>query len=120
MTRLTLLLSTLLLTLAACAGPSSGGPSLLPQCTNGIADPNEGGVDCGGPCPSCSLATCANQQFDPGESDIDCGGACADCPEGKACNGPTDCASGNCAGGYCASPAACDDGEMNGAETDLD
>ena len=120
MTRLTLLLSILLLTLAACAGPSSGGPSLLPQCTNGIADPNEGGVDCGGPCPSCSLATCTNQQRDPNESDVDCGGPCADCPEGKACNGPTDCASGNCDQGFCASPAACDDGEKNGSETDLD
>lgn len=121
MTRLTLLLTTFSsLFLLACSGPSSGGATLLPQCTNGVADPNEGGVDCGGPCPVCVIATCSNGQTDAGESDIDCGGACADCGDGKACNTAGDCSSGNCAGGFCGAPAACDDGEKNGSETDLD
>ncbi len=45
------------------------------QCFNGIEDPEEEGVDCGGPClAQCGL--CDNGVQDPFEEGVDCGGPC--------------------------------------------
>jgi len=46
------------------------------QCFNMIQDPDENGVDCGGPCIA-NCGTCNNNQLDPFEEEIDCGGVCA-------------------------------------------
>ena len=70
--------------------------------------------------------TCSNEEKDDGESDIDCGGSCSPCAIGKSCSANDDCESGNCDGGTCAESsgpgpsAACDDGEKNGDESDVD
>lgn len=53
------------------------------------------------------------------ETDIDCGGKCPPCTDGKVCTGATDCASGFCNGGVCATPT-CGDQVRNGNETDVD
>jgi hypothetical protein len=63
---------------------------------------------------------CAEQMSGQGKI---CGGACPICELGAACADATDCASGACTGGICATPpppAACDDGLKNGDETDVD
>jgi len=44
-------------------------------CFNGIEDPFEEGVDCGGKCPV-SCGTCDNNQRDAFELGVDCGGVC--------------------------------------------
>ena len=66
--------------------------------------------------------TCANGVLDPGESDVDCGGICATkCAEGQRCTVPSDCVSGGCDEtlAVCAT-ASCSDGHRNGDETDVD
>lgn len=45
------------------------------RCTNGIKDPLEEGIDCGGVCESVCGA-CGNGKLDAGEDGIDCGGIC--------------------------------------------
>lgn len=48
---------------------------ILRQCFNEIEDPDEEGVDCGGPClAECGL--CSNNIKDPFEEGVDCGGIC--------------------------------------------
>lgn len=109
-------------------------------CSDGMQNNGETDVDCGGgtcaPCSDgdacelgrdcasglcesgvCVPATCANGMMDAGEVGLDCGGSCPGCPDGTACTTPADCASGRCEGGLCTS---CNDGMMNGAETDVD
>ena len=63
------------------------------QCSNGVKDPNETAVDCGGPCPGC--------------------------PDGDPCNDAGDCSSGVCTADVCGDPT-CNDGVKNGSETDVD
>ncbi|MBN1175309.1 hypothetical protein JXA48_01560, partial [Candidatus Woesearchaeota archaeon] len=45
-------------------------------CFNGIEDPFEKGVDCGGSCPA-NCGTCNNNKQDAFELGVDCGGVCA-------------------------------------------
>ncbi len=53
----------------------------IPSCENGIKDPGEEGIDCGGPCKPC--ATCydgiKNCHDGACEQGIDCGGPCKPC-----------------------------------------
>lgn len=68
---------------------------------------------------ACIRSSCDNGIRDPGETGIDCGGLCSatkKCAGGSDCVNPTDCASGTCTagkcggagdGGACASNAAC-------------
>jgi hypothetical protein len=71
-------------------GIDCGGPNCQPcgSCTNGVHDPNEQGIDCGGAClgilcdPDPTIpnamkhAACANGKHDPWEEGVDCGGPC--------------------------------------------
>ncbi|MGM5481366.1 MAG: hypothetical protein ACQESE_03060 [Nanobdellota archaeon] len=90
----------------------------IPQCENGIQDPNEEGVDCGGPCPACE--TCDDGILNNEEEEIDCGGpncpACMNCSDGIQNYGETgvDC------GGPCPACASCNDGIQNQGETGID
>eukprot|EP00755_Sulcionema_specki_P007195 Sspe_Gene.37565::Locus_18130_Transcript_1_1_Confidence_1.000_Length_1867::g.37565::m.37565 len=47
------------------------------NCSNGIQDGNETGIDCGGSCPPCG--NCTNGIQDGNETGIDCGGNCTPC-----------------------------------------
>ena len=50
--------------------------------------------------------SCADGAVSSGETDVDCGGArCARCAVGLKCSEATDCASGVCTAGACATPA---------------
>jgi len=126
-----------------CADTSAmctGGFCQPGSCADGVLNNAETDVDCGGgtcaPCSdgeSCVLArdcatsicmggvclpaSCTNDTMDAGEVGVDCGGPCAGCPDGTACTAAEDCASDRCEGDVCTS---CDDGVMNGAETDVD
>jgi len=66
-------------------------------CFDLIKNQNEGGVDCGGPCPPCP--SCFDKLRNQGEAGVDCGGPCPACPtcfdatknqgeEGIDCGGP--------------------------------
>lgn len=46
-------------------------------CTNGVRDPEEDGVDCGGPCLPCD--SCSDGIQNQGETGVDCGGPCGIC-----------------------------------------
>lgn len=117
------------------------------SCDNGIDDPGETDVDCGGSCgaqcgvgakclansdcqsSSCNQETltcdadqCSNGERDGDETDVDCGGSCADqCATGEVCDTGTDCLSGYChvSNSICVSDH-CSDGERNEGETDVD
>ncbi len=88
------------------------------QCANGIQDPNEEGIDCGGPCPPCANCSDGIQNCHDGacEEGIDCGGPCPPCP---SCNdGIKNCHDGACeegidCGGPCPPCASCSDGIQN-------
>jgi hypothetical protein len=93
---------------------------LTERCFDGVIEPNETDVDCGGGlCAQCALGqscgidydcasgacdflsrtcitdTCADHRFENGETDIDCGGKCgATCKLGKNCQSTSDCAPG--------------------------
>lgn len=120
-------------------GGSDAGPT-IPLCQNGVQDPSEKGVDCGGSCggcpgdactkPSecaslvctqkkCGAPSCSDGIQNGTESDVDCGGACPKCAPLKGCWSVADCTTGSCVAGSCSAPA-CTDGQKNGAETDLD
>lgn len=55
-----------------------GSNAIQLQCSNGILDGNESGVDCGGFCDPCS--TCSDGIANQNESGVDCGGPCSSCP----------------------------------------
>ncbi len=66
-----------------------------PNCTDGVQNGLETGVDCGGACPN-ACQTCSDGIQNQGETGVDCGGPCAACPVvggygdwlvGTACNG---------------------------------
>lgn len=63
--------------------------------------------------------TCRDGIQNGEETDTDCGGACLRCPPGRRCKVPTDCISGVCKSGICASPS-CRDGVQNSVESDVD
>ena len=50
-----------------------------PTCTDGIQNQGETGVDCGGPCPTCSTPSCSDGIQNQGETGVDCGGPCQPC-----------------------------------------
>ncbi|MCK6547220.1 hypothetical protein L6R52_15320 [Myxococcota bacterium] len=62
---------------------------------------------------------CDDGLLDPGETDVDCGGRCGACEVGRACTTSSDCTSQVCAGGVCQAPT-CTDGVMNGDEGSVD
>jgi hypothetical protein len=69
----------------------------------------------------CATDVCNDGVKDPGETDVDCGGSCLvdglACVEGRSCGVDADCASGHCYSGTCVS---CFDGVTDGDETDVD
>ncbi len=95
------------------------------DCTDGVLNGTETGVDCGGPtCSSCvpgqgclvagdcdsgvctgnicQAPTCVDGVQNGSETDVDCGGACgATCALGDSCGGGGDCVSGSCPAGTC-------------------
>ena len=68
---------------------------------------------------ACVGINCANGIKNPGEGDIDCGGNCLPCDDGKTCTNGSQCKSGVCTGGMCAVPS-CMDAVKNGKETGFD
>ncbi len=92
----------------------------LSNCTDGIQNGDETGVDCGGSiCPACPTCTDGIQNGD--ETGVDCGGSCPNiCP---TCSDGTQ--NGNetgvdCGGPDCAACPTCSDGTQNGNETGVD
>lgn len=64
--------------------------------------------------------TCSNGALDSGETDIDCGGPCPACSVGKMCMSPADCASQTCTSHVCTPAPTCTDGMKDGMEADVD
>ncbi len=62
---------------------------------------------------------CLDGDKNQNESDIDCGGPCEGCQEGQTCITNDDCSTNYCESGKCAI-ASCEDGTINGLETDVD
>jgi len=115
-------------------------------CSDGQQGGTETDVDCGGSCSACNVGQscaaaadcvtmicnagthkCVATQCEDGvkdgtETDVDCGGGtCAQCAVGGGCAAPTDCASGICNAATMKCVATiCDDGIMDGSETDVD
>jgi hypothetical protein len=74
--------------------PDTGTPDTGPSDT-GTSD---GGSEAGAP-------SCSDGAKNQDESDVDCGGAlCQKCAPNKQCSGPSDCTTGVCTAGTCASP----------------
>ncbi len=118
------------------------------DCSDGMQNGDETDVDCGGSCKldcddgdgcedgddcisticdpktmTCTPAgDCTDGVQNGDESDIDCGGTVCDaCPDGDGCDDDADCASGVCdEPNMVCLPPACDDGVVNGDETDVD
>src|SRR5690349_16302956 len=57
---------------------------------------------------------CMNGVQDPNETDIDCGGICPYCDVGKHCHGSDDCIDRICSGNVCVSAESCVDQMLNG------
>jgi hypothetical protein len=121
-------------------------PFAIEACNeNGVLDPDETGLDCGGPfcapCPEgalcdysgdcdsracvdaeCSLAThCMDAELNADETDTDCGGAsCPSCFVGQSCSLDDDCESRLCGGDGICDFSTCGDGEIGGQESDID
>ncbi len=128
---------------AGDGSPGEGGTDasvVVPKCSNGVLDPGESGVDCGGSCGACKGApctkpnecasgictgqqcaepTCSDGQQNGDESDEDCGGSCPPCASTKGCWTTKDCDTGSCTAGSCTAPQ-CQDKLLNGTETDVD
>ncbi|PKN55097.1 MAG: hypothetical protein CVU56_22950 [Deltaproteobacteria bacterium HGW-Deltaproteobacteria-14] len=130
------------LSLLALAGCTSGGGG---RCANGVLDPIETDVDCGGFCGPCagglrcavatdcatldcvggvcaaSAASCSDGRTNGFETDVDCGGSsCPACSATRACVVPSDCISESCEAGACAVPASCSDATLSPGESDVD
>ena len=74
-------------------------------------------------CVDAGTPTCSDGIKNQDETDTDCGGAtCNKCDVGKTCGEDADCASNACdpVGKVCQAGATCNDGQQNGAETDVD
>ena len=115
------------------------------ECDDGVRNGDETDVDCGGDvCASCDdgescleaddctslvctddvcvAATCDDGVQNQDETDADCGGdVCDACDDGEGCEDDGDCVSNVCNTdtSTCEAPT-CDDGVLNGTETDLD
>ncbi|MEM9455128.1 MAG: hypothetical protein AAGF11_13185 [Myxococcota bacterium] len=114
-----------------------------PSCSDGEMNGDETDVDCGGSCSPCDdgqicsedgdcqsqnceggvcVDPCSDGVMNGSETDVDCGGHdCDPCADGEDCLEDGDCESMICnpKGPICSAPA-CNDGVMNGDETDLD
>jgi len=99
------------------------------ECSNGVMDGDETGVDCGGSCPNVCVTvvdpTCDDGMMNGDETGVDCGGAT--CPECVAATCDDGMMNGDetgvdCGGATCPEcvAATCDDGIMNGDETGVD
>ena len=92
----------------------------LSTCNNGQQDPDEQGIDCGGPCPGCP-DPCSDGIVNDRETDVDCGGAtCPRCAVGEQCRIDADCRSMRCADLTCQAAPTCADEMQNASETDVD
>lgn len=115
-----------------------------PLCENGVKDPDETDIDCGGSCPRCTLGkscindsdcitdfcesgtctfipNCTDNTLNQDETDIDCGGSiCNSCLIGESCISGSDCITNLCESNICISNASCSDGIKNQDETDID
>ncbi len=77
----------------------------MPDCHNGIQDPGEEGIDCGGPCPPCASCFDGIKNCHDGacEEGVDCGGPCPPC--GTCFDGIKNCHDGACEEGVdCGGP----------------
>ena len=99
------------------------------ECSNGVQDGDEEGVDCGGSCPNiCQTMTeptCDDGMMNGDEEGVDCGGAtCPECVAATCDDGMMngDATGVDCGGATCPEcvAATCDDGIMNGDETGVD
>ena len=125
---------------ASTAENSTGEPA--PGCDNGLQDPEETDLDCGGPCSpcddgqacldnpdcnsgvctdlACAAASCDDGVQNQDETDVDCGGStCDKCLDGETCVDSGDCESGVCDGDICLAPT-CEDNALNQDETSVD
>jgi len=116
------------------------GRCVAPRCDDGVRNAFESDVDCGYFCTRCGLGAacgsnvdcesgycvertcvaprCMDWRQNGDETGVDCGGtACAPCPDRSACEIGSDCASGRCDLGRCAS---CSDRRLSGPEGDVD
>ncbi|HTV18039.1 MAG TPA: hypothetical protein VMG12_05195 [Polyangiaceae bacterium] len=110
-----------------CVGTECPAPPERPDagaaCAAGACDSND---DCASSICSdgcCALATCSDGVANGGESGVDCGGACAArCGSGQGCRSTSDCAAGlGCPASLArCTPAACDNGVLDGAEIRVD
>ena len=114
-------------------------------CADGVRNGLETDIDCGGPeCPTCrpsqtcaedtdcrdevclrgQCSTCGDRAQNGDETDVDCGGPeCGPCPNDSACAENQDCVSNACAArvdGRVCVERSCEDGIVNGTETDVD
>jgi hypothetical protein len=56
------------------------------NCSDGVKNQNETGVDCGGPCSACVVpANCSDGVKNQNETGIDCGGPCPACVPAGSC-----------------------------------
>lgn len=129
-------------------GFGSGGglrrPRIMPTCIDGILNQDETDIDCGGPncdgcdagercligsdCQSlsCQGGTCVAPSCSDGiqnqdETGIDCGGLVCGACDGSPCSDNSECASGFCFNGQCATPElTCFDDIQNQSESDVD
>jgi hypothetical protein len=111
-------------------------------CSDSRKNGNEGGVDCGGTCPTacnqdsscnkdadcksnvcrsnvCLGALCGDGVLNGNETDVDCGGSCGVCSQNAACNLDADCVTSFCYAHLC-QVATCSDGIKNQGESDID
>lgn len=110
--------------LAAVLMAGCGSVPQLAENDAGDLSPPDGGEpsgDGGGPDGS-TAGTCADDTQNGNETGEDCGGRCGPtCPVGTGCAADADCATGICnALTHVCGANACDDGERNNAETDVD
>jgi len=118
-----------------------------PDCTDGLKNGAETGVDCGGgTCPACAVGggcavdtdcassacdvvskqcvadPCADHHKDGAETDVDCGGGtCPACAVNAACAADTDCTTSACdAVSKTCVASQCADHQKDGSETDVD
>ena len=91
------------------------GCGVAADCKSGVCDPESN---------TCAAPACGDLVKNGSETDVDCGGSCA--PANKCANGLGCLIGGDCQSGVCdpmaetCSAPACDDGVLNGDETDVD
>ena len=125
---------------------NAGGTCDPPACDDMVQNGDETDVDCGNSCGMqtcetgercdddtdcvelvceftvCSVPDCFDGVENGSETGEDCGGPdCGPCDAGEGCSDDADCVDGVCnmMTGVC-DPPACDDGVLNGDETDVD